>query len=53
MITANNAEIGSIKLRKIIGDHKSRYISGKMKTHKQGHPIRPITSQIPTPVYRI
>ena len=47
IIAANNTEIGSIKLTKITGDYKLRYIYGRIKTHNQGNPIRPI----PNPIY--
>ena len=33
IITANNTEIGFIKLTKITGDYKPRYIYGIIKTH--------------------
>ena len=51
IITANNTEIRSIKLQKITGDYKPRYIYSKIKTHKQSNPIKPIISRIPTPVH--
>ena len=35
----------------LIGDFKTGYIYGTVKTHKNGNPLRPIISQIPTPVY--
>ena len=41
LITANNAELNSTKLPKIIGDYKPN------------HPLRPIISQIPTPIYQL
>ena len=53
IITVNNTEIGSIKPTKITEGYKPGYIYGKIKTHKLGNPIRPIISQIPTPVYYV
>ena len=53
LITANNAEIGSQKLLPISGEYKPGYIYGNIKTHKVHSPIRPIISQIPTPVYHV
>ena len=50
IITANNAEIGSIKQTKITEHYKPGYIYRKIKTHKQGHPIRLIISQVPIPI---
>ena len=43
----------SIKLSKIKGDYEPGYIYGNVKTHKNGNPLRPIISQIPTPTYRL
>ena len=53
LISANNAEIGSKKLTKITGEYKPGYLYGTVKIHKPGAPLRPIISQIPTPVYNI
>ena len=53
LITANNAELNSIKLPKIIGDYKPGYLYGTVKIHKPNHPLRPIISQIPTPIYQL
>ena len=49
LITANNAELNSTKLPKIIRNYKpgSLYV----KIHKPNHPLRLIISQIPTPIY--
>ena len=38
--------------RPVTGDFKPGYIYGKVKTHKNGYPLRPIISQIPTPTYQ-
>ena len=48
-----NALSSSIKLSKIKGDYEPGYIYGNVKTHKNGNPLRPIISQIPTPTYRL
>ena len=48
----NNAP-GNIRLPLIKGDFEPGYIYGNIKTHKNGNPIRPIISQIPTPTYKI
>ena len=53
LITANNAELNSTKLPKIIGDYKPGYLYGTVKIHKPNHPLRPIISQIPTPIYQL
>ena len=55
IITANDAKIGSLKLTKItkLKNYQPRYIYSKTKPHKHENPIRPIISQIPTPVHHI
>lgn len=53
LINANNAEQNSLKLPKIVGDYRPGYIYGTIKTHKPNYPLRPIISQIPTPVYHL
>ena len=53
LITANNAELNSTKLPKIIGDYKPGYLYGTVKIHKPNHPLRPIILQIPTPIYQL
>ena len=35
----------------IVDEFKPGYIYGTVKTHKTGFPLRPIISQIPTPIY--
>ncbi|XP_066943478.1 uncharacterized protein [Macrobrachium rosenbergii] len=42
-----------IKFPKIIGDFKSGYCYGTIKTHKLGNPIRPILSQITSATYQL
>ena len=51
IISTLNATKDSIKLDKIIGKTTPGYIYGTIKTHKPNNPIRPIISQIPTPLY--
>ena len=53
LITANNAKLDSTKLPKIIGDYKSGYLYRTVQMHKPNHPLRPIISQIPTPIYQL
>ena len=43
----------TINLPPIQGDFEAGYIYGNVKTHKQGNPLRPIISQIPTPTYHL
>ena len=38
-------------LEPITGEYKPGYIFGTVKLHKNGKPLRPIISQIPTPIY--
>ena len=53
LIETQNAVIDDIKLPKIIGDFQPGYIFGNVKIHKEGNPLRPIISQIPTPTYNL
>ena len=53
LITANNAELNSTKLPKIIGDYKPGYTYGTVKIHKPNHLLCPIISQIPIPIYEL
>ena len=53
LITANNAEMDTMQLPKIIGDYSPGYIYGGVKTHKPNSPLTPIISQIPTPEYQL
>ena len=48
-----NALSSSTKIPRIKGDFEPGYIYGNIKTHKNGNPLRPIISQIPTPTYRL
>ena len=53
LIAANNAVNNAHKLCPIVGDFSPGYIYGTVKTHKKNNPIRPIISQIPSPVYHL
>ena len=53
VIEALNAASDDIKLPKIIGDFQPGYTYGNVKIHKDGYPLRPIISQIPTPTYNL
>ena len=53
LITAANSQIDGVHFSKIIGEYKPGYLYGNVKIHKEGNPIRPIISQIPTPTYDI
>ncbi|XP_050717411.1 uncharacterized protein LOC126999050 [Eriocheir sinensis] len=48
--TNNNS---STKLPLIEGDHKLGYAYANVKTHKEGHPLRPIISQTPSVTYKL
>ena len=48
-----NADHHNIKLPKIISDYKPGYIYGIIKIHIPGYPLRPIISQVTTPIYQI
>ena len=39
-------------LNKIIGEYEPGYIYGNVKIHEPNNPLRPIISQIPTPIYQ-
>ena len=51
LIAAVNKHSPTKILQPIIGEYKPGYIYGTVKTHKNGNPLRPIVSQIPTPIY--
>ena len=53
LITANNTELDSTKLPKIIGEYTPGYLYMTVKIHKLNHPLRPIISQIYTPIYEL
>ena len=48
-----NALSNSVKFSRIKGDYEPGYLYGNVKTHKNGNPLRPIISQIPSPTYKI
>ena len=48
-----NAVIGGVHFPLIVGEYHPGYFYGNVKIHKNGNPLRPITSQIPTPTYEI
>ena len=48
-----NALSTACKFPRIKGDYEPGYIYGNVKTHKNGNPLRPIISQIPTPTYKL
>lgn len=51
-ITITNAVKDGIKLTPIVGSYTPGYIYGTVKTHKCGNPIRPIISQVTSPIYK-
>ena len=53
LISSLNAAQDNIHLQKIIGDYSPGYIYGNVKIHKDGNPLRPIISQVPTPTYHL
>ncbi|XP_076065307.1 uncharacterized protein LOC143039314 [Oratosquilla oratoria] len=52
LIRENNNS-STTKLPLIEGDHKLGYAYGNVKTHKNGHPLRPIISQTPSVTYKL
>ncbi|XP_076044793.1 uncharacterized protein LOC143027395 [Oratosquilla oratoria] len=52
LIRENNNS-STTKLPLIEGDHKLGYACGNVKTHKNGHPLRPIISQTPPVTYKL
>ena len=53
LIATANAKIDDVHFKKITGEYRPGYLYGTIKTHKQGEPIRPIISQIPSPTYQL
>ena len=51
LIDAANSLIDGVHFKKIIGEYKPGYLYGNVKIHKEGNPLRPIISQVPTPTY--
>ena len=46
-----HATKSTIRLPVLTGEYSAGYAYGTVKTHKNGNPLRPIISQIPTPSY--
>ena len=53
IIRTVNAKRGGHKLPLLTGEYGLGYCYGNVKTHKNGNPLRPIISQIPTPTYNL
>ena len=53
LITAKNAKLNSTKLSKINDDYKPSYFYKTVKIYKPNPPLRPIISQILTPIYKL
>ena len=51
LLKSANAVIGGVHFPLIIGEYHPGYLYGNVKIHKNGNPLRPIISQIPTPTY--
>ncbi|XP_076030433.1 uncharacterized protein LOC143018735 [Oratosquilla oratoria] len=49
----DNNNSSTKKLPLIKGDHKLGYAYGNVKTHMNGHPLRPIFSQTPSFTYKL
>jgi len=48
-----NAENGGVHFKKIVGEDKPGCLYGNVKVNKDGNPLRPIISQVPTPTYEL
>ena len=53
LISTVNTAQNNIKNNKIQGEYKPGYIYGTVKVHKQGFPLRPILSQVTSPIYQL
>ena len=53
LIDVANSLVDGVHFKPIIGDYKPGYLYGNVKIHKEGNPLRPIISQVPTPTYEI
>ena len=51
LIKSANEQSKDKIFKPISGEYRPGYIYGTVKTHKPNNPLRPIISQIPTPVY--
>lgn len=53
LIEATNKKVGRTVFHKLVGDYTPGYAYGNIKTHKEGNPLRPIISQVPTPTHDV
>lgn len=53
LISSANALVGQRLLTPIVGSYTPGYIYGNVKTHKNRNPLRPIISQVTSPMYKI
>ncbi|XP_076037506.1 uncharacterized protein LOC143022964 [Oratosquilla oratoria] len=53
LINIANAVVDGFKFQNLHGHYKPGYFYGNVRTHKPGHKLRPIISQIPTPTYHL
>ena len=53
IIAAANAVIGGVHFQVISGEYSPGYAYGNVKIHKENKPLRPIISQIPSPLYNL
>ncbi|XP_076052765.1 uncharacterized protein LOC143032182 [Oratosquilla oratoria] len=53
LINIANAVVDGVKFQNLHGHYEPGYLYGNVKTHKPGHKLRPIISQIPTPTYHL
>ncbi|XP_076041901.1 uncharacterized protein LOC143025777 [Oratosquilla oratoria] len=53
LIDNANADKDGVKFSPLQGHYEPGYFYGNVKTHKPGHKLRPIISQIPTPTYQL
>ena len=51
LIKSANEQSKQTLFKPIVGEYKPGYLYGTVKIHKPGNPLRPIISQIPTPIY--
>jgi uncharacterized protein (DUF1778 family) len=52
LINTANSLVGSRKFTPIVGSYSPGYLYGNIKNHKENNPLRPIISQVTTPIYR-
>jgi PHD/YefM family antitoxin component YafN of YafNO toxin-antitoxin module len=53
LIDATNKKVGRTVFHKRVGDYTPGYAYGSIKTHKEGNPLRPIISQLPSPTHDV